>query len=746
MTFLARLLLAFILAVTPVAANAQLTLTGAGPGSFSSLISAPFVSVNGPTQGPSAGPYNGWSVEYAGAPPNAFTPNLTAFSVTRQGFTTSAQATTYVDTFYVTQGVRQPYPNEASSSASTAAVNDYIYSTDTVAGSVTNNSTVTSPKPVCLWVSLARTTINATVSAEIVCAHRNARLGQQVAAVQCRATDDLGATVTGSVVSAPTLTTNVNDLGGKVIVYLCTVDTSTLDPGVITLNAKAWPWIGGAASVVDSVDSSEARGFSPRYFFKNATLAASPYYVYVNANTGNDGTCVASQTEATAAASPCLTVSSAAAGALFRLDATASKTDAGIIKIDADATYVLTTPTTAQDQNAGCVTITRSANATKAGAKVSFGAAAYRAKQSASLVSPVTTGCMRFNDITILRTGTLTIQGEAAAQLEIQLDNINFDNASNNATWLSNSHSYMSGVAFTNLTGASALGAGTYEHRLVRGVSLVAGSATTVEAFAVLGSSIRSVSLTLGSGSRTFNGGINGWNYLSTTGAGPTVAQQLAQTVAVNGFANLGNQFEYTGGGTVTAYTRISGDSATVGNTHIVSHMNTYIGAWQAGRCNCFYDEGATPRNSTLQSIIGDIWTAPYIKGDVFQADGTRLGNFPATYGVGFKYLWAQYRSDGVLGTSQALAYGGVGSSIGTSDTVPQMATTFFTAYQGTTYDGATYTAGAPPGTYTLNVLSPVKNFVTNPPLNFDYAGTSRCGGVACTALTTTAAGVYESP
>lgn len=750
-------LAALCLALAPVPASAamlNLPLTGAGSNGVS-LIAAPFVSVNGASTGPGGpwvgnSPYNGWSAEYSGSPPNAFTPSATAFSVTRTGYDAAANATTYVDTFFALQGVRQPYPNQTSSSANTGALSDYVYSTDVVAGA-TNNSGTVSPKPIAAWVTPARSVITTSISAEIITAHRNARNGREVAAVQCRATDSLAVTVYGPVVYATTVSGRAGDKN-PVIVTTCTVDTTTLADGVVTLNAMVYPWIGASGSVLDSASSSVAREFSPRYFWKSS---ASPYYVYVKSAGagGNDTTCVASQTEATAAASPCATVSSAAAGALFKLNATAGKVDGGIIKVNDAASFVLTTPTAALTQNAGCVTITKGPNVTRAQAVVTFGLAAWRPKLSSGLVAPVTTGCVRFADITVQRTGSGAITGEAANNLEIQWDDIDFDNGSQNFTWLASAHDYMTGFTAINLTGNSPLGAGTNEHRLTRGLSVSIADGQ-VEGWWMFGSTITRPGV-IGRGSRSFSGAMFGFNRFLDMQAASTFAFGADENVSQ--IALLQNLVEWTSATTNPAL-RVSADSASGGNDHMVVHYNTFVGAWQGGRWNAFYDEGATARSSTRASVIGNVAAAFYTKGDFFrgavQGGGdasTRLGNWAYLYGSGTPANYSQYSAAGILGTNEAQAYGGVGSLIGTSTSAPQTAdNTLYANYQALRVNASlnqfcvgaagTYCAGAAGGSYVPASSSvPIKGIVASAVLSHDLAGTAR-------PTTLDTAGAYVAP
>ena len=682
---------------------------------------------------------DGWQATMITPAELAFSP----VSVSRQGFTAAGAATTIVETLLTTKRVRQAYPNHALLTADAVALSDYVYSTDTIAG-VTNNSAETSPKPVANWIMPHRLVVGNALEAEVAAFHRNASGGKQVACVVFTASD--GTNTATATVSAAAVSGRTGDRNA-VLSYKATLDITGLNAGLITLNAKVYPRIGAdhatpaLSSVADSaLDGNAARGFSPRYFLKN-TGAKTYAYVKTAANGGNDGTGVVSTNAATAAASPFLTVL-AAINALHTALTGTSGVDMGEIRIgdDQGTPFVLGSTAATRTQKVAALTITRDPGVAKANARVGFGAAAFRPRLGGSLTAPLTTGALRFHDLGIVRTGTLTLQGEAAAQLEVIFDDCAFDNAGASAHWFSNSHDYHFGTTFSNLSGNSALGSTSAgEHRMLRGVSLqpaFAAGGTAVECWCVVGSAIRNPNFTR-EPSRTFSGGMVAFNTLTDP---PTTNIMLAigASADVTGFAFVQNLVEYMSA-TTNAVLRISGDSATGNNSHVILHANTCAGAFQAGRWNVFYDDGATRRTSKLQSVVGNIAVTVYTKSDVFSTAGANTGNWAFSHGVGCRDNFSQFQSDTAVGqgAGQAQDYGGIGADYGTSQTVRNSAQ--FTSYQGTTVAaGPVYTAGAGGGTYTLSGASPARAMVDDPVLAFGLSGVAR-------AAANDAAGAYAA-
>ncbi|WP_377838685.1 hypothetical protein [Bosea sp. UC22_33] len=701
----------------------------------SGLASLAAACSGGGTTGPVTDPIvqsanaDGWSFTASGTPPT-FAPDVSPqFAyVNRAGFDSAGNATTIADTLVLTSRIRQPYPNNGSLTADQGAFSDYIYAADTIAGK-TSNSTKVSPKPIVNWARRSKRVIGNSLPKElleIVACHRNARSNKQVAAVIWTISDG---TTTINVFSSAAGVSGYSGDRKPVIVYRppADVDVSSLSDGTLTVNAKVYPHVGVALSIADSSLSAVEREFSPRTFRKNVALAATKRYVYVDKSIGNDTTGVGSTTYATAKATPCATV----LGAINKAITTWSEMDNVWIYVgdDLGAAHIMASTAATRAQNGGECVITRDPLVAKAKARVSFGAAAFRNR------FPL----LAFGDIAVIRTGTLQLTGEAAAQLQVSFENCDFDNGGNNTAWLSNAHDYHMGTNFSNLTGNSALGSAAGEHRMLRGIDLDANYGS-IENWLTIGCSLTRPGA-FNRGTRTVSGGIFGFNLVRDP-ISTAAMINIGVDQDVNGFAIIQNVFEWTSA-TTNPVLRISGDAATGNNSHVVIHNNTFLGAFQAGRWNVFYDEDVTPRTSDLMSVVGNIGVAIYTKSDVFrggnQAGGdasTRTGNWAFMYGVGCRANLSQFQSNTLLGGNEAQQYPGLRCKIGTSQTVRQ--DPLFTSYAGTTVAaGPVYTAGAGGGDYTLQAGSPCIGMNNNGVLAFDLAGNAR-------SATASAAGAYE--
>jgi hypothetical protein len=188
------------------------------------------------------------------------------FTVTSPGYTTAGASTTIQRTVYGTQWLRKPYPNNASKDETAGtpltvrvALSDFIYSGDTATVSigsgfytgsnavtdlsVTNNSTLTHPKPVGRWAWPAYERVTADFLLEFVAFHRSARNGKPLAALKYSCVDEHSNTVT-STVNDMTMSARTGD-ANKVLVYAATILVTSLTQGdVITCNATAYPWVG----------------------------------------------------------------------------------------------------------------------------------------------------------------------------------------------------------------------------------------------------------------------------------------------------------------------------------------------------------------------------------------------------------------------------------------------------------------------------------------------------------------------
>jgi len=223
-----------------------------------------------------------------------------AFSVSSPGYDASGGAVTIVRTVYGTHEVRKPYPNptvndEAVSGGALTvrvALSDFIFSGDTVTvtigsgfytqggtpngavsagGTVINNSTLAHPKVIANWSWPGWQKVSGpSFDVRCVAFHRSAINGKPVACVVFTATDQHSHSVSVTVTGA-TIDPLMEDYG-KVSEYIATISTSTFTAGdQITVNFKAYPWVGDSGSTLDTSDGVNTQP-TPKY--------APQFYVY----------------------------------------------------------------------------------------------------------------------------------------------------------------------------------------------------------------------------------------------------------------------------------------------------------------------------------------------------------------------------------------------------------------------------------------------------------------------------------
>lgn len=696
------------------------------------LIAAPFISVNG-----GGDDYDGWSAEYA-ATPAISTP--VPFTVSREGFDTSGAAKTHIDTYYVTSRVRQTWPNHASPTALKVALSDYIYSTDTPTGVVTNNSTTVSPKAVANFATPDRYLIGdtiggSTIPVEVISGHRDARDNAEIACVVFTISD--GVTSISVTVGTPTVSNYPGDRHAVVSYALPSTNIASLNDGTVTVNADVYPWIGDATSVRTSVGATNRRKLSPRYFQKNTAKYASPDIMYVNGSTGNDSTAQVNNPSL-----PALTVM----GAINRMrtGSTGAPWNLGTTKIviAADGTYNIGASASGASTGAvGALVITRDTGATtKAGVILQGGSASFYPNITAPATPP--DGALRFENLTINRAGG-ALNWLRGISLEFQLVNVDFNASSQNSAWCTTSGGatdqliVLCNVDLAGFTGGQFGAVTQMRQGLWRGVNSVdLGSAT--DASLHVGCDIR-----MGSGGsiaepfgETGDDLILAFNrYINCANANNIVIDGDFATGF--GVALLQNVIEYT-----TATTGLGlgvmNDSKLYDTNHVIIHNNTFVGSWNNGRCNLFYDDGGTQRSHKLMSVRGNIFVSINTKGDVFRgvnelnpegftvgSPSTRTGAFAYMYGVGCFFNYIQYAdaSGSSLGGSFNQVYPGYGTVHGTSDTTPNMANSHYTDFEASGIG----TSGAGGGTYTLTSnAAPVGGLNNNPCLSHDLAGTAR--------------------
>lgn len=669
----------------------------------------------------------GWSAQSAAAAPVVPDPDGGApatMAVTRQGFDATGAATSHAEVRTVTRRVRQPWPNHGALTAGTVALDDYVYATDVVAG-VANDSAETSPRPICVWAAPDRRVVGdsiggSAVPVELVCAHRDARDGRQVACVIFRIGD--GTSVISVTVAAAAVSSRATDRHPVVVFALPVTDISSLNAGTITVDAEVYPWIGGAASVARSAADGLSRlKFAPRYYLKDPALAAAPPYVYLSA-TGNDATGIVSTDPAAAKAAPCLTF----AGAVAKLAAALPRLDGAIIRVGAGS-FALTGGTV-RYQTLATTFIERDPDVARASAVVTFGTAAVALPFGANRAAEVAQGSVTFRDINVTRTGVQPLNA-----IELAWEGVTFDNASYAATYIgTTAHDWWFGGEILNPAGNGCVGPQTaQEHRLWRGVTVNLGSLHMDGGCPMLGCDISSTTgqFNVGGG-RTRSGIIAAFNRFTITGTGGAVGFVLLNG-DVDGFGLIQNVFEWVTASAGHPFA-VSHDSGTAGTSHIVLHHNSFAGAFTSGRGNLFYDEGATPRSNRLMSMRGNIHAQINIKGDVFRgvnqgnpegfgagAPSTRTGNWAYLHGVGCQGEFSQFVSaDGAGDWKQD--YPGLGARIGTSASVRQ--DPLFADYKAAS-PGAAGTGG---GSYAIAIGSPAAGIVTRRVLSHDFAGVAR--------------------
>lgn len=651
---------------------------------------------------------------------------LETVTLSRQGFDSTGNPTVIIEEVETTKRVRQPWPNHTGPlTADTVALSDFVYSTDTIVGAA-NNSTLASPKPVANWSIVDRRVVGNSVYLEIVAFHRNG-----IACVEFTATD--GTTT----VTAKTSEQIVSAIPGDqfaVIVYAATLDITTLsDNSNITCNAKVYPRIGSVASgsVRDSSASSVAREFSPRVWRKNTSRASSPPFAYVSP-TGDDATAVISTNAATAAANPFSTLLGAInglrSGKTGSLGTAAGSLDGARIRFLA-GTYALTASPTSNTVNAAVI-FEPAPGVDRADVTWEPGA------------SNIAVGYTyaHFLGITIRRVGANTLFSTANGHFTIDNCILNMNGFSGALGSTSTAGLFIvGGTQLQNFSSGSAVNAGALEVRMLRGVTGgTHASNIATEMFLCLGCNL--MGMYQASGTRLVSGTITSFNRLGRVGAGNALLQASGTAEAtISGVAFVQNVVEWTSA-TASSQLFISADGSAPNTSHVICWHNTFAGFWNHGRANIFYDDtSGDPRTHTLMSMVGNIHVSVNTKHDVFAGANlalpdasTRTGGWSYMYGVGCRNEFIRYNSAAGtgLGDSFSQAYAGPGSVFGTSTSGAGI-DPLFTTYLGTTQAAAAGTGG---GTYTLQVGSPARNFVSNSPVPFDLTGAARSGTVAAGA------------
>lgn len=679
-----------------------------------------------------------WSGQWATGTPALNNPDggsPTTVTITRGGYDTSAAAHNYSVNLVLTQRVNQNVPNYATPTASTVAFSNYVYPTDTVPGGSTASCDA-APAPLANWPTPERLTFGNTISGvEVAAFSRDANGGSEVAAVVCTASD--GTHSVSGTVSAMTVSARSDP--NPVVIYLCpSLNISTLNAGSFTYDAAVYPWYGGSGSINNSANNSGAAAFSTRRFWHDT---GNPLVAYLcpqsnGSCTGTASTsCTASTTAATAAASPCST-GEAASNAMKA----AGNVDNAIIYVGTNAgTPPVASNTTSGGltQAGGCLTFTRDPAVSKVNAQIGFASGSFD-PPNVQTVTNVTTGCVRFTDLSVKRTGNFLASGPSLVRLGMIFDGVNLDNNSAAANWLNRSDDYFYNVTATNWVNGIVAGGAGGEHRIFRGVTIT--DPGNLGTFTVLGSTFanwNTANLSVLPGG-TQDGQIFAFNkFFSVTGNLLGVADSI-----VKGLAYVQNVAEYISS-TSNYLLGIANDNNLNSDTNVILQYDTFAGAFAGGRANIFYDQGGNPRTSKLQDCRGMAWVSAATKGQLFMNDATRAGQTGYEYGVGCQgQVTASIDgSSGGIGSSTGPVYPGLSGNFSASNT-PAANPFNFTTNGGVTYSGGTsgtYTTGAGNGNYQPTSGSPLKGVVLAAALPFDLAGNAR-------PATADSAGAYVAP
>lgn len=660
---------------------------------------------------------NGWSVTTSNNPA-AMEPegaNAKFLYVLRKGFNAAAQAITFIDKLALTKRIRLPWSQHLTLTTNQCALSDFVYQDDVVVG-IPNGSTKRSPKPIMNWARVDRRIIGNTLRVEAVAFHRDARDGKTLACAEFIVSDG-----TNSVTAKVANMSILNHSGDKnaVIGYAYDFDlTSLTDLSAITVTGNGYPHVGAAVSIRASNGAADSREFRALRYFKNVAKHASPPIAVVSSS-GVDASGVVSLTEATAAASPFLTIAGAANGLRLATALTGGFTDGCEIRI-ADSEVATGSFLAVTFQSQYELTITKLSTVTRAQARLAMTAS---------------TGwrhtAIRFRDITVNRSNTAQFSGIRSVFESLVLNN----NSINAAVFAGAAGTgYMLGVT-VNGAMATNFGAGTAALHMARGVEIVGGT-TQIEPWLVLGCRFRNGTNSSNRGTRTLNGSIIAFNeYYGITG----------QWTSVGADENITE-------GAVRAQNVVEGVSTTMANmfapsadgqqgdvTGLIDWHNTFVGDREICRTNMLYNEtSGKQRTHELTSSIGHVTTQFNTKHDIFSGANNaypdaseRIGAWSVVYGVGFEGLFSCFRAANP--TSEHPEFAGMGASLGTSATVKN--DPLFVDNKAVI--ASPLTAGAGNGNYRLQAGSPLIGRVKKRVLPFDLDGNPR-------GVNGTASGAYE--
>lgn len=660
---------------------------------------------------------DGWSLDAVSTPPSTVLEEPIA--VTRAGYDSTGNITTYSDTLtYVTRRVRQP--GSTSLDALRCGLSFDIYAGDVVPG-MTNNSAAVCPPVVANWEMLDRDVVGNTLpDIEVGAIHQ---FGVPVL-VRFTATDGTN-TVTFDA-TAPVAVKSATDQLHRTVFRWVAANITSLNNGIITVNARCFPLYGTSASIRDSATTGFSWWeFAPRYFIKDTTRAGAIPRCYVDA-AGSDSTGVWSTNDATAAATPFLTIAGALGTRRSQIVAgaylPAGAPDGCEIRLRA-GTFTMAGPAAnITEHRGGAVIITRDPAVARADAVAASGASSVRWRLAGGVPAPLPGGAVRLRDVTWRRAGAGQHSGETGAQVSVQKQNVSFDNNAVTGSYLTtNAFSFIDGMACVGMAGSALLPGATTAIGLARGISGDM-NARNIAAVATTGCNLQNVSQLVAPSIMTTERNVTLQAIYARSKSATGETFFVGITKNLEGYGRWNVVCESIGTTGYPAH-RVSGDGNTGNTTGVFIFHETHAGYNDIGRHNDRYvDTDATgARTHTRQALLGCIMVQYNTKHDLFAPiNAARIGGWPVAFGCGTDHNYVQFLDAG--GGSFAPDYAGRGSTVGTSNVTGL--NPLFVDPEATT---AGPTAGAGNGDYRLQSGSPCKNIdFGRVYVPFDIEGTAR--------------------
>lgn len=593
---------------------------------------------------------DGWQGSYT-SPPTFDPVGDPRYAVAeRPGFNASGAGVTVVDALLLMARVRQPYPNHASLSANDVALQDFIYSGDTVTG-VTNNSTRAYPKPLAMWLDHDRQRVTAqSYTARLAVAHWHARSGRPVAAVKFIATD--GTTTVEQTVSTMTKTDYAAS-GLSVPHFEATLDFSTLDDdALITIDAVIYPWVGPSTQASVDYATYPSVNFCEMKVFN--AVSETTIYAYVDGV--GAGTPQASTTEATALANPYATIAVAAAG-IQTLDGTDASR--GVVKIAANTTITHSSFSSVVVGDTPLIV----EGLTKATSIL---------QDAGSSTANSVPDMIKFKNMTLKRNAGGDViflenaAGSGSSNMMIFEDCDFDDNGSGDpwAAWI-----YRTGRCwFIGTKSDFPSPVTTFSVRnkmaILIGHSGEVGNSYHIAGTKSLNATLIDTAISPGnSGDKeAVSNRFIGFNFLSANSVGASV---FATTGQVDGLGLVGNVFEDQDGSTAATLSLGSNGAETIAN--LVMQSNTVIGQ----RANITYND-VSPFGSKTAGLrfnsIHDLNT----KSDVFATDAAAINNWTNIHKVGWHsnaYVYGDAQNDAYGPGEWVGEFGAIGDMVGTDAT-----------------------------------------------------------------------------